>query len=926
MEQKQWIARALEGDRTARAHLFEETISPIYYLCWKLTGSTAQAGDLTRRTFTRAFSHLDQLRPDASFSRWVTAIAVNLCRQSLKQSQPWLFATDDREMAILRDTYVAEEECLSPEVLTNPEARSLALRTITLLPPEQRVCMVLRYVAQLKPHQIAKTMDVDEITVLGRLNSGRRALLTTLPSPTPKAILPELFEQEALGVSVPEMLRGSCMQAVLQTPLRAPEPEPAPEADEPEEETEKKAGLLANMDKKQKALLFGGGGLALVLIVLILILALRGCGAAETPAPELPEPEPAPVEEIDVNLESEAKLKEYGVEVLLTCSRREAEQLVDDWQEILPDYVSGDDPAALELSLITGNDAVDEVRLSLAMADLEITQLRGLALGVNPELDAAAQAITGKYGHACYDGTPLFDPATRTHDSLGVYTEFYRYELIDGDSDGRADTLSITRIGPGFDAKQGVFRPYGDSLLSLIGQDRETASAVLGEGDYSDDNADLYAMSASGEASDGSDITVTAVMEARTEMDAARQSVTALCLDVDGCFAELLPELQLPDSALTLTQLERKLESLGGHMGMVEGDIFAPVAMDTDDDYLAYYDDSLRYLFAADGKESEIDYVEVLDLSDCRLWDAKATAFRQEGFDLEKLLGLDKYQAYSDYGIRSYPTSDWSASALGLWESNGTIRTIHNAADPRPLWGLKLGDKREAIEAKVEKASGYICAADDSSVRYVLPSKRELCVTYDGDSAKTLQLEDHSHQSDYQAPEPIRKSNKELFAEFIGTLPDVRASWCGDLTHDGDEELLVCRPGGSGCLLQLYAVNRGEVSTTPLYTLNLSVNDSTDVYLVDHASGPCLLVYALSESVTTYQCSWRLMSINAAGGEVLLDENESKVNLLDVLLEGQEEFDAVRQQAADYAQQGTYLCGTQTGEAKFSDAAAALAE
>ena len=115
MEQRQWISRALEGDRTARAHLFEESIQPIYYLCWKLTGSAAQAGELTRRTFARAFSNLGELRPDASFDRWVTAIAVNLCRQTMKKAQPWLFATDEREMAILSDTYVADEECLPPE-------------------------------------------------------------------------------------------------------------------------------------------------------------------------------------------------------------------------------------------------------------------------------------------------------------------------------------------------------------------------------------------------------------------------------------------------------------------------------------------------------------------------------------------------------------------------------------------------------------------------------------------------------------------------------------------------------------------------------------------------------------------------------------------------------------------------------------------
>ena len=114
MEQRQWITRALEGERTAKAHLFEETIQNIYYLCWKLTGSAAQAGDLTRRTYARAFSHLAELRPDASFDRWVTAIAVNLCRQTMKKAQPWLFSTDEREKAILNDTYVADEACCRP--------------------------------------------------------------------------------------------------------------------------------------------------------------------------------------------------------------------------------------------------------------------------------------------------------------------------------------------------------------------------------------------------------------------------------------------------------------------------------------------------------------------------------------------------------------------------------------------------------------------------------------------------------------------------------------------------------------------------------------------------------------------------------------------------------------------------------------------
>ncbi len=922
MEQRQWIARALEGDRSARAHLFEENISPIYYLCWKLTGSAAQAGDLTRRTFDRAFSSLAELRPDASFDRWVTAIAVNLCRQTMKKAQPWLFTTDEREMAILRDTYVAEEECLPPGCIEDPEQRSLALRTVSLLPPEQRVCLVLRYAAHLKPHQIAKTMDVDEVTILGRLNSARRALMTTLPSPEPQALISALFAQESAALPVPELLRGSCMQTVLSAQPELPaEPELEPEQDEP---ASAGTGLFGNMTKKQKIFLWSGIGLALVLVILILALALRGCSPQEPePLPELP---PAPVEEVDENLEAAAILEEYGVEVLLTYSRREAEELIESWQDVLSDYVSGGNPDDLGLTLQSSNDAVSEVRLRLENADLDITRLRGLDLGTEPELAAAKTAIASQSGFFCYTHPPLFDPEPRAQDSMAVYSENYRYELLDDNGDGRAEALSITRTGAGYDPERGIFHPYGDSLSALLGLRRADAEALFGPGHYEGDDVDVFTMALTGGAADDSELTVAAVMQARSDMDAAHQYVSAITLQADGCFAELLPELQLPDSSLTLNQLNRKLQAMKGHLGLLEGDVFAPLVLEGNQSYLIYYTGATRYCFCADTDDTQIRQVEVLDLADCRLWDSANLRFRLDGFDLEKLLGLDRYAAYANYGIRSYPTPDFSGSALGLWEANGAIRTVYNARDPRVVWGLKLGDSRDTIEEKITTAGGYCCQAGDTEARYVLPEKRELAVTYRENAAKILQLEDHSYQSDYKAPEPLRKSPQELFGKFLETLGDVKTSWFGDLTHDGTGDLLVCRPSSTGCLVQLYVVKDDAVNETPIYSQSLTASAATDLYVVTHDSGPCLLAYTLSENTATRRCSWKLMSINAAGGEVVLGQNEATVNLLELLLGSQEAYDAVKQEADGYRAEGSFLCGTQSGNASFSDQKANLDE
>ena len=238
MEQRQRIILALAGDRAAREQLFDENIQPIYYLCWKLTGSAARAGETTRCAFARAFSTLDELRPEVSFDRWITAIAVALCRQTVKTTQPGLFSADAREPAAPESA--VDEACLPRECVTDPLMRADALRAVSMLPPVQRMTVVLRYAALMQPRQIAKLMEVDESTVLGRLNCGRRALTEALPCDAPAALLPALFAAEAAALRVPESLRSSCLHTALAAgqidppeetadwPQALPETKPAP--------------------------------------------------------------------------------------------------------------------------------------------------------------------------------------------------------------------------------------------------------------------------------------------------------------------------------------------------------------------------------------------------------------------------------------------------------------------------------------------------------------------------------------------------------------------------------------------------------------------------------------------------------------------------------------------------------------------------
>ena len=51
----------------------------IHSLCYRMSGSLADAEDLAQETFIHAYQHLDGFRAEARFSSWLYRIALNQC-------------------------------------------------------------------------------------------------------------------------------------------------------------------------------------------------------------------------------------------------------------------------------------------------------------------------------------------------------------------------------------------------------------------------------------------------------------------------------------------------------------------------------------------------------------------------------------------------------------------------------------------------------------------------------------------------------------------------------------------------------------------------------------------------------------------------------------------------------------------------------
>jgi len=71
------VTQAKSGSSTAFGELYDRHRLKIYHTAFRILRNRQDAEDATQRSFQRAFTNLGGFREDATFSTWVTRIAIN---------------------------------------------------------------------------------------------------------------------------------------------------------------------------------------------------------------------------------------------------------------------------------------------------------------------------------------------------------------------------------------------------------------------------------------------------------------------------------------------------------------------------------------------------------------------------------------------------------------------------------------------------------------------------------------------------------------------------------------------------------------------------------------------------------------------------------------------------------------------------------
>jgi RNA polymerase sigma-70 factor (ECF subfamily) len=157
--ERRWIAAAQAGSREALESLFREHWPRALRSSYLIVHDAAAAEDIAQEAFLAAVRNLDRFDRRRPFGPWLRRIVVN-------RSIDWARARKHRREVEL-DAAAAEGREVGADVSGE------LLAALATLAPEHRAVVVLRYLLELTPTEIAATLEIPRGTVNSRL---RRAL------------------------------------------------------------------------------------------------------------------------------------------------------------------------------------------------------------------------------------------------------------------------------------------------------------------------------------------------------------------------------------------------------------------------------------------------------------------------------------------------------------------------------------------------------------------------------------------------------------------------------------------------------------------------------------------------------------------------------------------------------------------------------
>ena len=171
--------RFRSGEGAAFDGLLQVYQSRIFNLAYRILNSFEDAEETTQEIFVKVHSSIDRFEGRCKFGTWLYAVAVNMCRNRLRQirrrSSMEVQSLDDPGEGTPVEASTTDAES-APAQMERAEMLKLVERCISELPVDFSSVVVLRDVQGMSYEEVAATLGCSLGTVKSRLARARHAV------------------------------------------------------------------------------------------------------------------------------------------------------------------------------------------------------------------------------------------------------------------------------------------------------------------------------------------------------------------------------------------------------------------------------------------------------------------------------------------------------------------------------------------------------------------------------------------------------------------------------------------------------------------------------------------------------------------------------------------------------------------------------
>ncbi|MFJ7971839.1 RNA polymerase sigma factor [Psychrobacillus sp. NPDC096389] len=172
-EELQWIQEVLSGNKQAYAHIINKYKNRLYATILRMTRNPQNAQDLVQEAFIKVYQQLNKYDQKGSFSSWIYRVAINHCMDEFRKKSYKMKQVEINEEKIVNTNH--------PEVVFLKKEKSRQLeKLIAILPEDERMIILLRYVNELSYNEISELIEIPLSDVRNKLHRAKKKMRDTV--------------------------------------------------------------------------------------------------------------------------------------------------------------------------------------------------------------------------------------------------------------------------------------------------------------------------------------------------------------------------------------------------------------------------------------------------------------------------------------------------------------------------------------------------------------------------------------------------------------------------------------------------------------------------------------------------------------------------------------------------------------------------